>query len=146
MDRETSLGSIGVGELAVGLEFHKTIDYDRKVMRRSLSKGAGIVRKEARRIISRRSISAPGEMPGMQSGALRRAVGIVSKGSKGGWVKVGVRKTIEMKDFYPAFLFYGSSKTGLAKRGNFIVAALQTKREAVRSQIRGDLKNALVPR
>lgn len=146
MERETTSGSIGAADVQVGLEFHKTIDYDRRLMRRALVKGAGTVRKEARRMISRRAISAPGDMPGMQSGAMRRAVGIVSKGSKGGWVKVGVRKTAEMKDFYPAFLFYGSAKTGLARRGNFVVAALDNKREAVRSQIRGDLKNALVPR
>lgn len=146
MDREVTTGSIGAAEVQVGLEFHKTIDYDRKLMRRSLVKGAGIVRKEARRLISRRAVSAPGEMPGMETGAMRRAVGIVAKGTKGGWVKVGVRKTAEMQDFYPAFLFYGSAKTGLAKRGNFVVAALDNKRDTVRDQIRGDLKNALVPR
>ena len=33
MDRETSLGNLGGVELQVGLEFHKTIDYDRKAMR-----------------------------------------------------------------------------------------------------------------
>lgn len=146
MERETTTGSIGAAEVQVGLEFHKTIDYDRKLMRRSLVKGAGVVRKEARRLISRRAISAPGEMPGMETGAMRRAIGIVAKGTKGGWVKVGVRKTAEMQDFYPAFLFYGSAKTGLAKRGNFVVAALDNKRDTVRDQIRGDLKNALVPR
>ncbi|HLO63161.1 MAG TPA: hypothetical protein VK165_09385 [Azonexus sp.] len=146
MDRQTITGSIGAAEVQVGLEFHKTIDYDRRLMRRSLVKGAGVIRKEARRMISRRAISAPGDMPGMQTGAMRRAVGIVSKGSKGGWVKVGVKKTAEMQDFYPAFLFYGSAKTGLAKRGNFIVAALDNKRDTVRSQIRSDLKGALVPR
>ena len=97
-------------------------------------------------MISRRAVSAPSDMPGMQTGAMRRAIGIVSRGTKGGWVKIGVRKTAEMQGFYPAFLFYGSTKTGLAKRGNFVVAALDNKREAVRDQIRGDLKHALVPR
>lgn len=146
MDRQTTTGNLGGFEAQVGLEFHKTIDYDRRLMRRSLVKGAAVIRKEARRLISRRAISAPGEMPGRESGALHRAVGIVSRGSKGGWVKVGVRKTAEMKFFYPAPLFYGSAKTGLAKRGNFVVTALDNKRETVRSQIRSDLKNALVPR
>ncbi|MGE5467291.1 MAG: HK97 gp10 family phage protein [Ignavibacteria bacterium] len=146
MDRENSFGSAVIGELEVGLEFHKTIDYDRKAMRRALVKGAAEVRKEARRIVSRRAISAPGGMPGQQTGALKRAIGVVGKGSKGGWIKVGVRKTSEMKDFYPAFLFYGSAKTGLAKRGNFIVAALTARRDVIRSDIRAALAQSLVPR
>ena len=112
MDRENSGGSLGGVEVQVGLEFHKIIDYDRKAMRKALREGAAVVRKEARRILSRRVVSLPGEFPGQQSGALKRSIGIVSRGSKGGWVKVGVR-SIPNSVFYPAFLFYGSSKTGL---------------------------------
>ena len=147
MDADNTYGDIGGMTLEVGLQFHKIIDYDRKAMRRALVKGAAEVRKEARRIVSRRAISAPGEMPGSQTGALKRAIGIVSRGSKGGWIKIGVKKTGEMgKDFYPAFLFYGSPTTGLAKRGNFMIAALDTKRESVRGNIRDALKQSLVPR
>ena len=132
-------------ELQVGLEFHKVIDYDRKAMRKALREGGAEVRKEARRLLSRRAVSAPGEIPGMQTGMLKRAIGVVSVGSNGGWVKVGP-KTIKGSVFYPAFLFYGSPKTGLEKRGNFMTAALDEKREAVRSMIRDALKNSLVPR
>lgn len=146
MEKDSSYGSLNGINLRVGLEFHKTIDYDRKAMRKALAKGAAEVRKEARRIISRRAISSAGEFPGLQTGTLKRAVGIVSKGSKGGWIKVGVKKTKEMTDFYPAFLFYGSAKINLARRGNFITAALASKREGVRSQIRAALQNSLVPR
>lgn len=146
MDRESSSGSLGGVEVRVGLEFHKTIDYDRKAMRKALREGAAQVRKEARRIVSRRAISLAGQFPGMQTGTLKRAIGIVSKGSKGGWIKIGVRKSKEMTDFYPAFLFYGSTKTGLAKRGNFMTAALEAKRETVRGNIREALKHSLVPR
>lgn len=145
MDKETSQGNLGGVELQVGLEFHKTIDYDRKAMRKALVRGAAEVRKQARRLVSRRSISLAGDFPGSQSGALKRSIGIVSKGSKGGWVKVGVR-SIPNSVFYPAFLFYGSPKTGLEKRANFMTAALDEKRESVRSMIRDALKNSLVPR
>ena len=145
MDKETSLGNLGGVELQVGLEFHKTIDYDRKAMRKALVRGAAEVRKQARRLVSRRSISLAGDFPGAQSGALKRSIGIVSKGTKGGWVKVGVR-SIPNSVFYPAFLFYGSPKTGLEKRANFMTAALDEKRESVRSMIRDALKNSLVPR
>ena len=146
MDKETSRGSEGGIELSVGLEFHKIIDYDRKALRKAMREGAAQVRKEARRIVSRRAISVAGDFPGMRTGTLKRAIGIVGKGSKGGWIKVGVRKSKEMKDFYPAFLFYGSASTGLAKRGNFMETALTNKRDAVRGQIRSALKNSLVPR
>lgn len=145
MDASTTRSDVGGITLEVGLQFHKTIDYDRKAMRGALRTGAAAVRKEARRIISRRAVSAPGEMPGSQTGALKRSIGIVSRGSKGGWVKIGPRK-IAGSVFYPAFLFYGSPKTGLAKRGNFMIAALDTKRESVRGNIREALKNSLVPR
>lgn len=145
MERETSSGDIDGFRISVGLEGHKIIDYDRRGMRKALREGAAQVRKEARRLVSRRAISLPGEFPGERTGQLKKAIGIVSRGSKGGWIKIGVR-TIPGSIFYPAFLFYGSPKTGLAKRGNFMTAALSNKRDAVRGQIRGALKNALVPR
>lgn len=129
----------------VGLTGHKTIDYDRKAMRKALREGGGLVRKEARRLLSRRAISAPGEIPGMQTGALKRAIGIVSRGSKGGWVKIGVR-AIKGSIFYPAFLFYGSPKTGLEKRANFMEMALDNRRTDVKSLIQGALSDSLVPR
>lgn len=146
MDREYSSGSAGGFELSAGLEFHKTIDYDRKAMRRALNRGAAEVRKEARRLVTRGIVSRAGEFPGVDSGTLRRAIGIIKRGSKGGWVKIGVKKTEGMADYYPAFLFYGSRKTNLAPRGNYITAALQAKRESVRGNIRAALKDCLVPR
>lgn len=145
MSDERSNGNVGGIEVACGLTGHSAIDYDRRRMRKALREGAAIVRKEARRLVSRRAVSAPGEFPAQQTGALKRAIGIVGKGSKGGWIKVGVR-SIPNSVFYPAFLFYGSPKTGLAKRGNFMTAALAEKRDQVRGMIRGALANALVPR
>lgn len=167
-----ALGNLG---LEVGLEGYSVIDYDRRAMRAALVRGAADVRKEARRIVSRRAISSPGEMPGQQSGRLKRSIGIVSKGSKGGWVKIGPR-TIQNSVFYPAFLFYGTrvlNKAGagidknkwrkrtrnfsqetinrvsdqrMKPRGNFMAAALKNKRDVVRGAIRAALKQALVPR
>lgn len=127
----------------VNIKGHSVIYYDRKVMRRAQTRGAADIRKEARRLLSRRAISAPGEIPGMQTGALKRAIGIVSRGTNGGWVKVGVRK-IDGSKFYPAFLYYGSEKTGLKKRANFMQMALDNRREAVKSVISSALKDSLV--
>lgn len=142
--QRSSGGSDGI-RLDVGLEFHKTIDYDRRAMRKALRQGGAAVRKEARRMVSRKAVSSPGEAPGMQTGVLRRAIGIIKVGSRGGWVRVGP-KTLKGRDFYPAFLFYGSTKTGLEKRGNYMETALITKRDEVRSHIRAALKDSLVPR
>lgn len=118
---------------------------ERKVRRRALNKGAAVVRAEARRLVSRRAVSAPGEAPGMQTGALRRAVGTVSKGSKGGWIKVGVR-TIKGSIFYPAFLFYGSPKTGLEKRANFVAQALNNVQPAVKTVISQAVRDSVTVR
>lgn len=130
----------------VGLNFHKTIDYDRKKMRRALNEGANAVRKEARRLLSRRALrSQAGDVPAMQSGRLVRSIGTIKRGSKGGWVKIGPR-TIKGSVFYPAFLFYGSPKTGLAKRGNYMEQALANKAEGIKTRSRSLLADALVPR
>lgn len=146
MESESKSGSMGGVEVNVGLKYHSVIDYDRKQMRRALNKGAAMVRKEARRLISRRAISSPGDFPGMQTGVMRKAIGIIKRGSRGGWIKVGVKKTPEMKQFYPAFLYYGSPKTGLAPRKNFMTYALDSRREDIRTDMRDALIKALVPR
>lgn len=145
MEKQTTTGDAGAVLLEVGLEYHKTIDYDRAALRRALRSGAAQVTKESRRLVSRRAVSAAGEMPGQQTGRMKRAIGVVSRGRLGGWIKVGVR-TIKGSDFYPAFLFYGSPKTGLEPRANFPVQALDNKRETVRGEIRAALRNSLVPR
>ncbi len=131
--------------ISVGLEYHKVIDFDKKKLRGALTKGGADVRKEARRLLARRAVSAPGDMPGELTGRLKRSIGVVSKGSGGGWVKIGPR-TIKGSIFYPAFLFYGSPKTGLVKRANYMTQALQTRAPAIRSAVREVLRNSLVPR
>lgn len=145
MNHESSSSSGALGRLDVGLDFHKVIDYDRKAMRAALRAGAKPIIKEARRLVARRAVSGAGDFPGSETGRLKRAIGVVSTGSKGGWIKVGV-KSIPGSIFYPAFLFYGSPKTGLARRGNFVTAALAAKREEVRGPIRAALAQSLVPR
>ncbi len=140
-----STQSVGNGlQLDVQLDFTDWT-LNKKPIRASLVKGAAVVRKEARRIVSRRAVSLAGEFPGMQTGALKRAIGIVGKGSKGGWVKVGVR-SIPNSVFYPAFLFYGSPKTNLAKRGNFMEQALDHRRDEVRNMIRASFQQAIEAR
>ncbi len=145
MEHQHSSGEVAGVRLFVGLDFHQAIDFDRRHLRRALIQGARVVRKEARTLVARRIVSQPGEFPGQQSGALRRAIGVIGKGSKGGWIKVGVR-AISGSFFYPAVLFYGSPKRNMAARGNFMTAALAHKSEEIRDQVRSALRHALVPR
>ena len=143
--RHISGNALGGLEVRVGLDFHKVIDYDRKKMRAALVRGAGTVRKEARRLLSRRAVSRPGEVPGRQTGDLWRAIGVVSRGSKGGWIKVGP-KSIRNRFFYPAILFHGSKKIGLEPRANYMEEALERKAPAVRAEAREALRGALIAR
>lgn len=133
-------------EYSVMLAGHSMIDFDKRKIRKALVQGGGDVRKEARRLISRRAISNPGEFPGMLSGATKRSIKIYKRGSRGGYVKIGPTKTAEMNVFYPAFLFYGSSKINLGRRGNYMVAALENRRDGVRANLRTAMSESLIPR
>ena len=145
MEHQHSRGNVGGVRLFVGLDFHSSIDYDRRQLRRALIKGSALVRKEARTLVSRRVVSQPGEFPGQQSGAMRRAIGVIGKGSRGGWIKIGVR-AIPGSFYYPAVLFYGSPKRHIVARGNFMTAALANRSAEIRDQVRSALRQSLVPR
>lgn len=145
MSQEHQTGDLGGITLQVGLDGYKTIDYNKRVMRKTLTKGGGELRKEARRLLSRRAVSAPGDIPGEQTGRLKRSIGIISRGSRGGWIKVGPR-AIPGSMFYPAILYYGSKKTGVSPRANFMAMALQNRKANIRNTVRAALRGALVPR
>lgn len=119
------------------------IDFDKKIIKRTLRSEAGAVRKVARRLLSRRAVSVAGQAPGRASGVLMRSIK-VKLGSGGFWAKVAPRKTNEMKVFYPAFLYYGTKN--IAKRENYMAFALETRREAAQAAISGALRVALKPR
>jgi hypothetical protein len=126
----------------------KTEGFDRILfkkteLKRAIRKGGGVVRQEARRLIARRAISAPGDFPGRDSGAMMRSIK-VKVGSGCGYAKVMPYKNAEIvKDFYPAFLSYGTS-SGLKPRKNFMVAALDSKQMQIRREISNALRRALV--
>lgn len=90
---------------------HSRIDFDKKLVRKAMRKFGAEIRKDARRRVSRRAISVPGEYPGRTTGALFKS--IQSKVSKSGFlVRIWPEKTAAMTAFYPAFLFYGVKKEG----------------------------------
>ena len=51
----------------------RTIDYDSKELRKPLRKAGNDVRKLARKLISRRSVSDAGDFPGRDSGEMQRS-------------------------------------------------------------------------
>lgn len=115
--------------------------FNRRELKAAIRKGGGEVRREARRLIARRAISAAGEFPGRDSGVMLRSIK-VKVGSGGGYAKIAPFKTGDMKEFYPAFLEYGTSR-GLQPRKNFMLAALDNKRAAIRAAISASLRRAL---
>lgn len=118
------------------------IDFDKKKIRKVLRKEGALVRKIARGLIMRRAISKPDDYPGRKSGATLRS--IKARVSKSGFlVKIAPVKTAEMgKDFYPAYLFYGSKPNNLAPRKNYMTEALERRREGARAAILNGLKDS----
>lgn len=132
-------------EINVKLDGFSRIDFDSKKIRKTMRTLGRDVQKEARRLVARRAISGAGEYPGRQTGRLWRA--IKYRVSKPGFlVKIMPGKTADMKDFYPAFLLYGSKKRDLAPRKNYMTDALDNRRSVARGALRNALMDSLKPR
>lgn len=144
---------------SVYLEGHSDIDFDRVKLNKAMRRAGNDVRNEARRLLSRKAISQAGEVPGQQTGRLKRSIQILASGP--GWMRIGPKKTSGMKEFYPAFLYYGVTgkprrrdhktqvKDGtwrIAPRANYMVMALSNKRSQVRGVISSALLSSLKPR
>lgn len=130
-----------MSDIKITVEGFDRLIFNKRELKAAIRKGAGEVRSEARRLIAKRAISNAGDFPGYDSGAMSRAIK-VKVGSGGGYAKVMPYKTAEMKEFYPAFLAYGTSR-GLKPRRNFMIQALDNKQAAVRSAISAALQRAL---
>ena len=132
-----------MSEIRIDIDGFDRILFKKSELKRAIRKGGAVVRQESRRLIARRAISGAGEFPGRDTGAMMRSIK-VKVGSGGGYAKVMPYKTSDMgDDFYPAFLFYGTSR-GLEPRKNFMVAALDNKQAAIRAEIRRSLARALI--
>ncbi|EGT5654209.1 hypothetical protein JD793_000266 [Citrobacter braakii] len=102
----------------------KTIDFNRRIVRRAFGKIGQVIQKDARNRISQRHGSRPGEDPGYWSGATARSIGYYvprATGSRPGFmVKIAPNQKrgrgmtpLKLHEgpgssgFYPAYLFYG---------------------------------------
>ncbi len=132
-------------EIHETIEGHSRIDFDKSKVRRALRGIGRDVQKTARRLIARRAISHPGEYPGRTSGELWRSIKV--RVSRSGFlVKIMPEKTPTMPAYYPAFLYFGSPARNLAPRRNYMIDALESRRDGVRTTLRGALADSLVPR
>lgn len=95
-------------------ELHlKRTDFDKKSFRPKLREIGKIVRKSARKKVARTVVSDPGTYPGKRTGKLRKA--IKYKLFRSGYGVVVFQDVPDStKEFYPAFLRYGTKKR---KRG-----------------------------
>jgi hypothetical protein len=138
-------------EVHASLTGHQSIDFDKKRIRKELRQLGGVVRKDARKLVARRAVSRAGEDPGKDSGAMQRS--IKAKTYKTGMAaRIAPQKTAEMgPEYYPAFLMYGVRNAGspgwrIEPRNNFMITALEGRREMVRDTLTAALKTALKPR
>ncbi len=132
-------------EVNATLVGHSKIDFDKRRIRKAIRSEGGKVRTAARRLVARRAVSAPGEMPGRDSGALWRAIK-VKVASGGFWARISPFKTQEMKMFYPAVLHYGSRRRNIQARGNYMTDALEQRRDGAQAAIKAALQAGLQPR
>ena len=114
-------------------------EFEPKRMKRAMRTVGQVMRKDARRLVARRAVSAPGAFPGRVTGDLLKSVRF--KLSRSGWsVKVASYRTEAMKakdTFYPAILIHGSAH--LAPRGDYIEATYQARQDWVREQVSSSL-------
>lgn len=130
-------------DATITVEGFDRIIFKKAELKRAIRFGGAVVRREARRLISRRAVSAAGEFPGRDSGAMMRSIR-VKVGSGGGYAVVSPYKTAEMTgEFYPALLMSGTSH-GLKPRKNFMKSALDNKQAVIRAAISASLAKSLV--
>jgi HK97 gp10 family phage protein len=61
------------GPISVQIDYTRYMQFDRKQVRSAMRKAAATVKKEAKRLAGRKQISAPGNPPGRETGALWRS-------------------------------------------------------------------------
>ena len=84
-------------------------DVDRKELRKHLRPPAAGLAKTAKKLVSTRGVSKPGDYPGLQTGTMRKAITPIFW--KSGWGVTIAPKTktiLRAKEaYYPAFVLYG---------------------------------------
>lgn len=149
MTGQRSVVTSGGVYMDVSLEGNlERIDFRKVHVRKAMGRIGRVVQFRARRLVARRAISDPGDYPGIESGDLVRSIGY--KVSKPGFlVIVRPEKTAGMKEFYPAFLWYGAegrSRGGdLAPRKNYMIDSMNIKRDYIQRELFRALTRSIKP-
>lgn len=149
-------------EINATIEGFSRVDFDKKPIKKTMRSIGQKVQTDARRLVARRAISAAGEYPGRDTGALWKSTKY--KVSKPGFlVTIAPRPgdgTIKSGEFYPGILYYGvrrgairrkdkkkQTQTGawrISPRGNHVVDAAENRRAWAQSVIAESLQSALI--
>lgn len=133
-------------ELHETIAGHERIDFDKSRIRRAMRGFGQDVRKEARRRLARRAVSAAGQDPGKQTGTLQRS--IIFKVSRPGFLVRIYPGTAELRrknnHWYAAYLHYGTKH--LEPRSNYMAEALEARRADIRARLRWALMESLKAR
>jgi hypothetical protein len=155
--------------LKFNVSFEKPLsfpDFDKRVLKKGFRKVGAEVTKLSRKLVSRKGLSKPYANPGMHTGHLRQSIS--AKVSKSGFsVGVANYSTKALKEFYPAYVYYGhvgpkkalrtrtgkrrheanrSGKKVALPRNNYIIdAALRYGETKYQSVLRKVLADAIKP-
>ena len=115
------------GTMSLAVSFPEGLlhtDLDRKTVMTGLADVNKKWRQTAKRLLSTKGVSKPGEFPGKKTGRMRRAVKIhKAKKTEKMWVRTQVDSFKDVPMWYPAPLTYGRKKGDLKPRANPITAS-----------------------
>lgn len=99
-------------DVHVGLPIgHTRYDFDQRAVRKVIMKEAREIRKLARRLISRKAISKPGDYPGRNTGDLRRSISVIGlKKSMGALILPKQTPLMKARGFFPEMLSKGTKR------------------------------------
>ena len=86
------------------------VDFDTKLVKRGFRAMGREIAKDAKKSVSRKAVSRAGELPGRDSGELRKT--IKSRTSRSGFSVAVNSYGGTLEPYYPAFVYYGHRSPG----------------------------------
>ncbi|MDO5352014.1 MAG: hypothetical protein Q4E81_04185 [Succinatimonas sp.] len=90
---------------------------------KGLRESSKLVKQQSKKLISKKKVSKPGELPGRRTGRMRRAIKTMSSRQKYKFWSVAQVCSIPNSYFYPAILIHGRKDGSLEPRKNPITEA-----------------------
>jgi len=127
----------------VKLEGNILFGYDRDALKKVLRKEGREIKKAGQRLVSRNAVSKAGEYPGLTTGYLHDT--IKTKLASGGMAIIITHVLGKNEDRYPFILAHGALSTGLEPRKDYMLVAINQRRDQTIRALRGAFKQALKP-